>query len=402
MSATKSASTGMPYLKPKLTTVTLSRVACSVAEVLRDALGELVDVEVGGVDDEVGVAAEARPSPRARAPARRAAGRRPAAGAGAGRPPGGGPGRRRWPRGRAGWSAGRSTCCWRVASRRASKNEPERTSTTTAIGCVGPAAVVDQPDHVAHQGGRQVVDDEEAEVLELLGGRAAPGAGHAGDDDQLAGLRGRSLGHQSSSISPVAVLTRIGCAGPVLRVASAAARAALIAFAVLGPMPGTRGDLVDVGRAQLPERAEVLEQRLAAHLAQPGDVVEEALDHRLRPAAAVVGDGEAVRLVAHPLQEVEPLAGARQDDRVLLAGQPDLLEPLGQAADRDVVDAELVERLLGGRDLRRAAVDDDQAGRVGELARPTRVRVDEQRPVLVRRRPRSTSPARRAAGGTGG
>ena len=82
---------------------------------------------------------------------------------------------------------------------------------------------------------------------------------------------------------------------------------------------------------------------------------------RLGPPGPVVGDREAVRLVADPLQQVEALAGARQDHRVLLAGQPDLLEPLGQPADRHVVDAELVEGPLGGRDLRRAAVDDDEA-----------------------------------------
>ena len=39
--------------------------------------------------------------------------------------------------------------------------------------------LVDQPDHVADQLGREVVDHEVAEVLELLGGGAATGAGHA-------------------------------------------------------------------------------------------------------------------------------------------------------------------------------------------------------------------------------
>ena len=75
----------------------------------------------------------------------------------------------------------------------------------------------------------------------------------------------------------------------------------------------------------------------------------------------MVGDREAVGLVADALEQVEALAGPRQDHRVLLAGHPDLLEPLGQAAQRDVVDAELVEGALGGRHLGRPAVDDDQA-----------------------------------------
>jgi hypothetical protein len=100
----------------------------------------------------------------------------------------------------------------------------------------------------------------------------------------------------------------------------------------------------------------------------------------------VVGDGEPVRLVADPLQEVEPLRAPGEDDGVLLAGKPDLLEPLGQAAHRDVVDAELVEGALGGRDLGRPAVDHDQARRVRELARATGLGVDQHRTVLGRDR----------------
>ncbi len=82
----------------------------------------------------------------------------------------------------------------------------------------------------------------------------------------------------------------------------------------------------------------------------------------------MVGDGEPMGLVADALEEIEALGAARQDHRVLLPGQPHLLQPLGQAAHGDVVDAELVERALRGGDLRRAAVDDDQARCVGELA----------------------------------
>ena len=58
-------------------------------------------------------------------------------------------------------------------------------------------ALVDHPDDVGDQRGRQVVDDEEAEVLELLGGRAAAGAGHAGDDDERVRRRARVLRHSA-------------------------------------------------------------------------------------------------------------------------------------------------------------------------------------------------------------
>src|SRR3954469_17477236 len=64
-------------------------------------------------------------------------------------------------------------------------------------------------------------------------------------------------------------------------------------------------DLVDLGRPQLLQRAEVLDQGAATHLAEAGYVVEQALDHRLGVTRPVVGDGEPVRLVADPLQEGE-------------------------------------------------------------------------------------------------
>ena len=57
-SATRSASTGRPYLKPKDITVTCSERGVLGAERLRDLGGQLVHVEVGGVDDDVGLGAQ--------------------------------------------------------------------------------------------------------------------------------------------------------------------------------------------------------------------------------------------------------------------------------------------------------------------------------------------------------
>ena len=73
----------------------------------RDAAGELVHVERGGVDDQVGLAAQVGQHDPLALRARRAAGRCPAAGAGGGRPPGGARARRRWPRGRPAWRGDR-------------------------------------------------------------------------------------------------------------------------------------------------------------------------------------------------------------------------------------------------------------------------------------------------------
>ena len=57
----------------------------------------------------------------------------------------------------------------------------------------------------------------------------------------------------------------------------------------------------------------------------------------------MMGDREAVRLVPQPLQQVEALAGPRQDHWFVDVGQPHLLQPFGKATQGDVVDAELVE-----------------------------------------------------------
>src|SRR5579875_3638769 len=104
-----------------------------------------------------------------------------------------------------------------------------------------------------------------------------------------------------------------------------------------------RRDLLGAGRAQLAHRAEALEQRGAPCRAEPRHGVEHARGGRLAALVPVVADREPVRLVADPLQQVQALAAARHDHRVLLAGQPYLLQALGQAADGHVVDAELGE-----------------------------------------------------------
>src|SRR5580693_1911071 len=126
-------------------------------------------------------------------------------------------------------------------------------------------------------------------------------------------------------------------------------------------------DFLQAGGAKLAHRAEVLEQRGAPGRAEPGDVVERAGGGRLAALVPVVSDGEPVCLVPDPLQQVQPLAAAWQDDRVLLARQPHLFQALGQAADRHVVDAEFGQGPRRRRGLQGAAVDHDQVGRVGDF-----------------------------------
>ena len=164
--------------------------------------------------------------------------------------------------------------------------------------------------------------------------------------------------------SPVAVLT----AGTRRRPTASAAATTAAAAPARCPAP-PRSPRPTAARSRLSE-PKCLSSALRRVSPSPGTSSSAAGRHRLRPALPVVGDREPVRLVADPLQQVEPLAGARQDHRVVVAGQPDLLQPLGQPAHGDVVDAR---------------------------ARPAPAR--RPRPAARRRRPRPGSAGRRTARG---
>ena len=69
--------------------------------------------------------------------------------------------------------------------------------------------------------------------------------------------------------------------------------------------PGHGGDLLDRRVADALDRAEHLEQLALALRPDAGQVVERRADAPSRPQVAVVGDREAVRLVAQALDEVE-------------------------------------------------------------------------------------------------
>ena len=90
---------------------------------------------------------------------------------------------------------------------------------------------------------------------------------------------------------------------------------------------------------------------------------------RFDRALAVERVGEAVGLVADTLQHEQRLAPPRDLDGSDAAGQEDLLEPLGEAGDRDLVgQPERLDHPLGDAELALAAVDEQQLRRVGELA----------------------------------
>ena len=75
----------------------------------------------------------------------------------------------------------------------------------------------------------------------------------------------------------------------------------------------------------------------------------------------MVGDGEAVRLVADALHQVERLRRARQDQRLSAMPRHEyLLVLLGQANRWHLGHAQLVQHLERGAELALAAVDDNQ------------------------------------------
>ena len=108
------------------------------------------------------------------------------------------------------------------------------------------------------------------------------------------------------------------------------------------------------------------EQRALARRADAGQLVEQRAGHRAVAAGAVVGDREAVRLVADALQQLQLGGRVVEHERRAAAGQEDLLDPLGQRDDRDAALAKAVQRAEAGRQLTLAAVDHDQVRQRGE------------------------------------
>ena len=207
MSTTMSASTGMPYLKPNDTTVARSTESSPALNAASTLAGQLVDVEVGRVDQDVGVAAQVAnhlalagdpvEKPHAALQRMRPAGRL--------LPPHEyvvGCLEEQQPRLHAlvDQLVERATQIGEEAAR--PHVDDDRDLGRTVL------FVADQLQHGLQQLRRQVVDHEPAEVLQRLGRGAAAGAGHAGDDDQVArrsshqvGLLVRRLGWPAGTVT---------------------------------------------------------------------------------------------------------------------------------------------------------------------------------------------------------
>src|SRR6187455_538417 len=113
--------------------------------------------------------------------------------------------------------------------------------------------------------------------------------------------------------------------------------------------------------------AEVAEQRAFAHRADAGDLLQAGLADVLLALLAVRADGEAMRLVAQPLHEIEHRVARLELDRLASRNEEGLapgiaLRPLGNADQRHAADAEFGERFTRSRELAEPAVDQHQIG----------------------------------------
>src|SRR3989449_6329625 len=150
------------------------------------------------------------------------------------------------------------------------------------------------------------------------------------------------------------------------------------------------GQVLDARADHALQPAEPRQQLPAALDADPGDALQGGSRAAPGAARAVAGDGEAVRLVADPLYQVQARVVGRKPHRAL--ADPQLLQarlslrPLGDADQRDVGEAGLRQRLFRRAHLPFAAVDEDQVGGDALPARDPAVAARErlsQRAVIV-------------------
>src|SRR6266700_1491781 len=164
-------------------------------------------------------------------------------------------------------------------------------------------------------------------------------------------------------------------------------------FRELATDPLDLGQVLDARADHALQPAEPRQQLPAALDADPGNALQGGGRAAPGAARAVAGDGEAVRLVADPLYQVQASVVGRKPHRAL--ADPQLLQarlslsPLGDADQRDVGEAGLRERLFCRFHLPLAAVDEDQVGDGALPARDPAVAARErlrERPVIVARR----------------
>src|SRR5262245_26927738 len=126
------------------------------------------------------------------------------------------------------------------------------------------------------------------------------------------------------------------------------------------------GDVVDRRRLHAAQPTERREQRLAALVADPGDLAQHGRGARFAPARAVPDDREAMRFIADLLDEMQArmrwreLQGfrLRLDDQLLHAGLA--LRTLRDTDYADLVQPKVVQHRRCDAHLPFPTVDEDQ------------------------------------------
>src|SRR3954463_9263537 len=144
-----------------------------------------------------------------------------------------------------------------------------------------------------------------------------------------------------------------------------------MAIDALGERPADSRDLGDVihrRRLDPAQPAEVLDQGLAALGADARDLVQHGSRASFAASRPMSQDGEAVRLVADLLDEMEPGVGRRKLEAALLRLEDQLLHPrfalraLGHAHDAHLVQTQISQDCGGYAGLAFSAVDQDEIG----------------------------------------
>ena len=138
--------------------------------------------------------------------------------------------------------------------------------------------------------------------------------------------------------------------------------------------------------------AESVEQRAFARRADAGDFVERAFDEFLLALGAMRADGEAMRLVAQALHEIERGIARRQPERIAALDEERLaagvaVGAFGDRGEAHALDAQFGENLPRLLELSAPAVDQHEIGPFGKGARRLRRRLAIALPGEARETP---------------
>src|SRR5690242_12647016 len=116
----------------------------------------------------------------------------------------------------------------------------------------------------------------------------------------------------------------------------------------------------------------MFQQRAFTRGADTIDFIEGIDSKRLRSLGAMCSYSETMRFITQPLYEIEDRVPCFEHDRMIAAGNVEMLAPgvavgaLGDADQLNVVQSEARQDLARYRELSQAAVNQDEVGAIGE------------------------------------